>query len=346
MSRKAIAPARGQGLRWFLGGALLALVGAGWGCSSLSKEDLEVRLAALGKNAAVSPRRTARVRFEHAGEPVELDLVYTLRTAREPTPGRRPIVLLHGTPSTLFSWAELTHGGPGFEGLARERDVWALEIVGHGVAPGDPDALPPFGFELCARFVDAALDSLGLADVHVVGSSYGGEFGWRAALNEPERFASLVLIDSSGYSRRDQDWLPEEIAMRENPLAQIGWRLNSRDRIRGALEPHFRTIPPDRVEEFYLVCSNADNWSAMVDLCRDENGTRQDEIADLARPTLVLWGADDRAYDLDVYGRRFASDIPDARLVVLEETGHYPHEERPARVVEELNRFFADVEAR
>ena len=63
-------------------------------------------------------------------------------------------------------------------------------------------------------------------------------------------------------------------------------------------------------------------------------------------PTLVLWGEDDIAYPLDVYGERFADDIPNARLTVLPDAGHYPHEERPAEVVQALDGFFDSLEDR
>ena len=132
--------------------------------------------------------------------------------------------------------------------------------------------------------------------------------------------------------------------MRENGLADYGWILNSRKRIDAALAPHFEVVPPDRVDEFYLVCGNAHNWEAMIDLARDENGTRAAEIPNLAMPVLLLWGADDLAYPPAVYAERFHADIPRSELVVLERTGHYPHEERPARTVEEMRAFFSRVE--
>jgi len=131
--------------------------------------------------------------------------------------------------------------------------------------------------------------------------------------------------------------------MRDNSLAKLGWMLNSRERITTALAPHFDTLPPDRVEEFFLVCENAQNWKAMIDLARDENGEREAELQDIQAPTLVLWGASDCAYRLDVYGERFARDIPRAELVSMPGTGHYPHEQRPAEVLEILNDFFASV---
>ena len=132
--------------------------------------------------------------------------------------------------------------------------------------------------------------------------------------------------------------------MRENSLAGWGWLLNSRSRIESALAPHFREVPPERVEEMFQICRNAHNWRAMVDLARDENGDRAAELPALLTPVLLLWGADDLAYPPATTAQRFASDLPDARLVVLPATGHYPQEERPERVVEELRRFFAEQE--
>ena len=38
---------------------------------------------------------------------------------------------------------------------------------------------------------------------------------------------------AAGYARADDEWLPEEEKMREMWLADIGWRLNDRERILG-----------------------------------------------------------------------------------------------------------------
>lgn len=324
----------GWGLALFVAGAVVVS-----SCGSLSKPGLERELRALAKNRPVGELRRLAMDADLGDGPRTYELVYThVPATRADARDATPVVLVHGTPSTLFSWVEIVHGGEGFAGLAQDRDVVALEMVGHGVAPGDA---APYTFERCARFVNAAIRALGLGRVHLVGSSYGGEFAWRAALNDPASIASLVLLDPSGYPRADGDWLPEEVEMREHPLAKLGWLLNSRERVETALAPHFDPIPPDRVDEFFLVCENRANWCAMIDLVRDEDGARAGELTSLAVPTLVVWGAEDIAYPLEDYGQRFAADIPGAELVVIEEAGHYPHEARPAAVVEALADFFA-----
>lgn len=321
----------------------LAALGAVAGCGSLDKTELEARLLELEKNSAIRDHGLRRRGFELDldGERHDLELTYLHVSAAKPAPGARPVVLVPGTPSTLFTWVEIAFGGEGFEGLGQDRDVYAVEVPGHGIAEGD---LSPYTFDRCAAFVTAAVRSLDVGRVHLVGSSYGGEFAWRAALAAPELFETLVLIDSSGIARRDGDFLPEEVEMRENSLAKWGWLINSRERITTALAPHFGVIPPDRVEELFLVCENAHNWGAMIDLARDENGDRESELSDLRLPTLLLWGEDDVAYDPDYYARRFAAAVPRSELRLLNETGHYPHEQRPAEVVRALGSFFEEVE--
>ena len=311
-------------------------------CRSLPKSELQQRVAALEKNAALTGLERLEFSADLGGGDQPLELVYHHAPGPEGN-ASPPIVLVHGTPSTLYAWTELIHGTEAFEGLAAARDVYAIEVIGHGFAPGDAS---PYSFDRCARFVAGALAALDLERVHLVGSSYGGEFAWRAALLAQERIASVALLDASGIERREGDWLSEEIVMRENGLADLGWLLNSRDRIASALAPHFDGIPADRVEEFFLVCENAHNWKAMIALARDENGQAASQLPNLRAPVLLLWGANDLAYPPDHYAQRFADLLPDSELVTLPDTGHYPHEQRPELVVPLLEGFYDEVEAR
>ena len=324
--------------------ALIALGALGIGLllrSSLTKTELAQKLAAIEKNRAFGALERREFSAD-LGSGLESFELVSFAASGSNSPAHVPVLLIHGTPSTLYTWSALIHGDAEFEGLAATRDVYALEVIGHGIGPASS---APLTFERCARYVNAAVRELGLERVHIVGSSYGGEFVWRAVLNEPALYASMVLIDSSGFERREQDWLPEEIEMRENPLAKIGWLINAPDRIETALTPHFDVIPAGSTEEFFLVCENRSNWEGMVDLARDENGEREGELKRIETPTLVLWGENDVAYDLEVYGKRFAAEIPGAKLHVLPNTGHYPHEQRPAETLQALESFFADVEA-
>ena len=313
----------------------LPLLGA---CQGMPKAELRAALEALPKNQPAAAHGLQRTPLTRGPAPAVLHLS---TTPTAPIEAGLPVVLIHGTPATLFCWTEVIFGAGGEPGLSRAREVHALEIPGHGCAE---EGTPLSGFQDAADHIVASLEALGLQRVHLVGHSYGGEFALRAALDAPERIASLTLIDSAGLPRAEGGWLPEEVEMREHPLANWGWLLNSPERITTALAPHFRELPPDRVDEFVIVCSNRRNWEAMIALVRDENGDRASELANLTAPTLLLWGQDDFAYTPEREGAAFLEALPNATLEVLPGSGHYPIEDQPTAVTRLLEAHFEAVE--
>ena len=59
-------------------------------------------------------------------------------------------------------------------------------------------------------------------------------------------------------------------------------------------------------------------------------------------PSLIVWGMRDRAFrphQLATWGTL----LPDARVVELPEAGHWPHEEAPERVIEEVRAFLSST---
>ena len=56
-------------------------------------------------------------------------------------------------------------------------------------------------------------------------------------------------------------------------------------------------------------------------------------LADVRLPVLVVWGESDRVVT-PAYGRAVAASFPSARLEILDECGHMPQVEQPARLLE------------
>lgn len=302
------------------------------GCASMDHAEIGERLLAIEKNAPLRGRvqeRVAEVVVE--GRRVQA----TYRWTRSGKPGGPVVVLVHGTPSSMVTWTEVVHGAGG---LAEDCDVWTPEIVGHGTCPTELDRC---SFQACADWLSGFLDMHDLRDVVLVGQSYGGEFAWRCALDRPDRVAKLVLMSSAGLPRRDDEWLPEEVKMREwGWLARIGWLLNSPERVAPALQLHFQTPQPAwRVEEVWLACANRANWNAMIDLARDENGGRAAELGNLRQRVLLLWGDKDVAYRPERFAEDFRAAIPGSRLVLVPGAGHYAQEERPRETAAALRSF-------
>ncbi len=64
-------------------------------------------------------------------------------------------------------------------------------------------------------------------------------------------------------------------------------------------------------------------------------------IGRVRAPTLIVWGRDDKIFPV-ANANRLARDIAGARLEILE-TGHSPHEERPAEFVQKVLEFLGDT---
>jgi len=55
-------------------------------------------------------------------------------------------------------------------------------------------------------------------------------------------------------------------------------------------------------------------------------------------PTLFLWGRHDRMLS-EAYGRAYCAMVPGARFEVMENAGHFPHQEQPKLFAERVMAF-------
>ena len=68
----------------------------------------------------------------------------------------------------------------------------------------------------------------------------------------------------------------------------------------------------------------------------------ESRLSELAAPTLLLWGANDRFTPVGG-AHRFAQALPDHRLVVLEDAGHFVFEDQPERSAAEVGEFLRSL---
>jgi pimeloyl-ACP methyl ester carboxylesterase len=104
--------------------------------------------------------------------------------------GPRPIIVfIHGLAVHNSGWS-FTLGMP----LATSAEVITYALRGHGHSQ-----FVASGYRVADHASDlvALLDAMGITEpVHVVGGSYGGAVGIAAAIERPDRIASLFLIDA------------------------------------------------------------------------------------------------------------------------------------------------------
>ncbi len=102
-----------------------------------------------------------------------------------------PVLLVHSVNAAASAY-EMK---PLYEQFASRRPVYALDLPGYGQSTrGDRRYTP----QLMADAISNVLESIN-APVHVVALSLSSEFAARAALQHPERFASLTIISPTGF---------------------------------------------------------------------------------------------------------------------------------------------------
>ena len=216
------------------------------------------------------------------------------------------VVLLHGLMGQMHHWDEVLDDlGGACRALAP-----MLPIFDPVVARPSIDAL--------AGWVVDFLDALEIPRAIIGGNSLGGHVALAAALAYPERVRGLILTGSSGlFERSFTRGVPHR------PTA---------DYVREKMEEVFfdRTlVTPEWVESVRRTVTERPSALRVLGFARAaKRDNLEARLGDIAAPTLILWGAEDRITPLDVAGR-FQALIPRSRLVILPCCGHAPMLEHP-----------------
>lgn len=248
-----------------------------------------------------------------------------------------PVVLVHGTPWSSWTWRSVARR------LAGRFAVYVFDLLGFGASDRRPEqdvSLAGHG----RRLADL-LDFWDLERPAVVAHDIGGAATLRAHLLHGRPMAALALIDvvalrpwGSPFFRlvRDHNAVFEQLpaAIHEGVLrayvgtAQVG--ALERDVEDGLVSPWLGRVGQSA---FYRQIAQA-----------DERHT--DEIEPLygrvAAPTLVVWGEDDRWIPAQ-RGRELARRIPGARLEVLPAAGHLVQEDQPEELARLLGRHLSSI---
>jgi 3-oxoadipate enol-lactonase len=226
--------------------------------------------------------------------------------------GERVVVLLGSLGSTLDMWNAQVPA------LAERFRVLRVDHPGHGGSP----LLYVRSVEGITQDVVALLDELRLDRVSFCGLSLGGAVGMRLALDAPERLDRLVLCSTSMRFATPDFWEERARVVREQGVEAIADLVLER-----WFTPDFADV---RRYRDMLVSTPAEGYARCCEALRDWDV--RGKLGDVGLQTLVVAGADDPSTppaDLEA----IASEIPGARLIVLDRARHLVNVER----ADELN---------
>jgi 2-hydroxy-6-oxonona-2,4-dienedioate hydrolase len=235
-----------------------------------------------------------------------------------------PLIFLHGVNGHAEAYAR--NIGP----HAERFHVFSMDMIGHGFTDKPLDR--SYEIATYVEHLTGFLDTLGFQRAHISGESLGGWVATRFALEKPERVDRLVLNTPGGLTA-----FPK-VMERLYTLTLDAVREPSREKVRKRLEWLFKdpaTVTDDLLETRYRIYTQPGyrevtekTVGLQVMEIRQRNMLTDADLRRLSIPVMVVWTTADPAAGLDT-AYRWRDNIPNSRLVVLENSGHWPQFEEP-----------------
>ena len=184
--------------------------------------------------------------------------------------------------------------------------------------------------DLAYLYLDLA-DGLEFRDAVLVGACFGGWVAAEMMVRSTARFSHLVLVDPLGIKLqgRDERDIADMHVLPRTEYLKLAWA----DPANGVIdftklsESELAAIVRGR-EAFTLY-----GWKPYMHNPRLKRWQHR-----IDRPTLLLWGAEDRVVT-PAYGEGWRDAIPGARLEIIPRAGHFPHWEQPEEFAERVSAF-------
>ncbi|MGZ3450022.1 MAG: alpha/beta fold hydrolase [Polyangiales bacterium] len=276
-----------------------------------------------------------RLMAKYAPEPSKFVDIEGMRVHYRDQGTGAPLVLIHGTSSSLHTWEGWVSR------LSTHRRVVRLDLPGFGLTGPTPDG--DYTAARLARVVATLMDRLAIAKADVAGNSLGGRVALTFALEHPDRVRKLVLVDAAGLSGQKP---PKIFAFARTPvLGRLLTVVTPRAIVRKNLVEVYGD--PTRIDEalvdrYFDFTLAEGNRRALYDRL---NGPRDPDldarIPEIHAPTLLLWGERDRWIPLE-FAKRFQSSIAGAKLVSYPDAGHVPMEELAELTARDADAFLGD----
>jgi len=246
-------------------------------------------------------------------------------------PSGAPLLLIHGFAApghvTWLPWASR---------LAAQRALILPDLLGFGHSDRISAPDPSYTLKSRAASLAGILDNLGVAQVDIVGGSYGGAVAARFALDYPARVRRVVFLGAAIYPR------PNPFARSEDLPFGIGramaWHMLAGGPF-GFIAQNCRGLPNCRWLRLAHVEGTTDALMAMSYTQRHtpEDSALPQEVARITAPSLVIWGGDDQIIPV-ADGDRLARELK-THISIVADAGHMPYIEQPEKVAERILDF-------
>ena len=264
-----------------------------------------------------------------------------------------PVLLFNGASDGMDAW------DPSFlEGLSSNHMVIAFDTRGIG---NTTTGFKPYTYQQLANDSAGLLDALKIPKADVMGYSLGSYIAEQLAIMFPDKVNSLLLVASSCGGKDHTPKPPEFIKLQSDivnkSLNNVSISHEEMKELVSAslgsgwirLHPESLDIPANITTLQQLkpglppeIANNQNNVGKHWEDNPNWSGAC-DELAKLAKHTLVITGTDDNMYQPHVNSLKIVEKIPGAWLVQIKDAGHAVMDQYPEEIAKILNTFLSST---
>ena len=251
-----------------------------------------------------------------------------------------PILFSHGTPEWSFGWRDLV------KGLRSQYRCIAIDHLGFGLSDKPVDA--DYSVRAHAERLEKIINKLQLPEFHIVANDFGLSIALAFAINHPERVQKISIFNGWMWPLGNDPHYAMPAKIMRTWLGRVMYKyfnfpvnvvmpaaFGDKRKLTNEVHRHYKLALPDpasRTAAYAFAHELLDAEPFWADLWR-----RRERIS--AKPFLVFWGMKDAfvpPYELE----KWEKALTNARIIRLENAGHFAQEEEPEAMIHELKLFF------
>lgn len=240
------------------------------------------------------------------------------------------LIFLHGTGGHAEAYVR------NLEAHAKHFHVYAIDMIGHGYSDA-PDL--DYGMQVYVDYLVAFLDAIGARKAHISGESLGATVAAWFALQHPDRVEKIVM-NTGMLIPPDEEGAQElrDLLERSRKATDTPDREAIRARLRWLMHED-KSVTEELVDVRLQIYSQPGRAAVIRRITEQSIGTILDEnlrkkwydpelLKRIKCPTLVLWTRYNPGQTVPL-AERGTKLIPNAELVILENSAHWPQWEEP-----------------
>lgn len=235
-----------------------------------------------------------------------------------------PMIFIHGLFGSLSNLGVLARH------FSEQRTVIQIDVRNHGLSGHSSD----INYQLMAEDVLENLSSLNVHKFVVVGHSMGGKIAMKLADLAREQTEKLVVLDITPIQYHENHHAEIFQALFAVQQENVASRLEAAKIMR-------KYIHEEMVIQFLLKSFNKGQWLFNVQALFDHypDIMAWEKVEKINRPALFLRGGDSFYISKPEHFAAINEQFSQAKIEVIENTGHWLHGEKPDEVIKYMQAF-------